>query len=71
MTASFLFLRDTGAAIARPLLILFAGFRKGLAVWHSGRRGQSVWLAVLSQNSGQEVMRFYLPILKGCDLFAG
>jgi len=34
-------------APALPLLILWEGFWKGLALWHSGRRGQSVWFVIL------------------------
>jgi hypothetical protein len=34
-------------APALPFLILWEGFWKGLALWHSGRRGQSVWFVVL------------------------
>jgi hypothetical protein len=32
---------------ALPFLILWEGFWKGLALWHSGRRGQSIWFVVL------------------------
>jgi hypothetical protein len=34
-------------APALPFLILWEGFWKGLALWHSGRRGQSVWFVIL------------------------
>jgi hypothetical protein len=30
-----------------PVLLLWEGFWKGLALWHSGRRGQPVWFVVL------------------------
>jgi len=30
-----------------PFLILWEGFWKGFALWHSGRRGQSVWFVIL------------------------
>jgi hypothetical protein len=30
-----------------PLLLLWEGFWKGLALWHSGRRGQSWWFVIL------------------------
>ena len=34
-------------ALALPFLILWEGFWKGLALWHSGRRGQSVWFVIV------------------------
>jgi Family of unknown function (DUF5652) len=30
-----------------PLLLLWESFWKGLALWHSGRRGQSWWFVIL------------------------
>jgi hypothetical protein len=30
-----------------PLLLLWEVFWKGLALWHSGRRGQTVWFVIL------------------------
>ena len=30
-----------------PLLVLWSIFWKGLALWHSGRRGQTWWFIVL------------------------
>jgi hypothetical protein len=30
-----------------PILLLWSGFWKGLALWHSGRRGQPLWFVVL------------------------
>ncbi|TSD02107.1 MAG: hypothetical protein Athens071425_126 [Parcubacteria group bacterium Athens0714_25] len=30
-----------------PLLLLWSIFWKGLALWHSGRRGQEWWFAIL------------------------
>ena len=30
-----------------PLLLLWEGFWKGLALWHSGRRGQPWWFVIL------------------------
>jgi Family of unknown function (DUF5652) len=30
-----------------PLLLLWEGFWKGLALWHSGRRGQPWWFVML------------------------
>jgi len=32
---------------ALPFLILWEGFWKGLALWHSGRRGQSLWFVIM------------------------
>jgi hypothetical protein len=34
-------------APALPFLILWEGFWKGLALWHSGRRGRSLWFVIL------------------------
>lgn len=30
-----------------PLLLLWSIFWKGLALWHSGRRGEPIWFVVL------------------------
>jgi hypothetical protein len=30
-----------------PLLLLWSAFWKGLALWHSGRRGQPWWFVIL------------------------
>ncbi len=30
-----------------PFLLLWEGFWKGLALWHSGRRGQSWWFVII------------------------
>ena len=34
-------------APALPFLLMWEGFWKGLALWHSARRDQSVWFVVL------------------------
>jgi hypothetical protein len=30
-----------------PVLLLWEGFWKGLALWHSGRRGQAWWFVII------------------------
>jgi Family of unknown function (DUF5652) len=30
-----------------PVLLLWEGFWKGLALWHSGRRGQAWWFVMI------------------------
>jgi hypothetical protein len=35
------------SAPALPFPILWEGVWKGLALWHSGERGQSVWFVIL------------------------
>ena len=34
-------------AVYLPLILLWSGFWKGLALWHSAQRGQVVWFIVL------------------------
>jgi hypothetical protein len=35
------------AGAVLPIVLLWSFFWKGLALWHSGRRGQPIWFVIL------------------------
>jgi hypothetical protein len=61
-------------APALPFLILWEGFWKGLALWHSGRRGQAAWFVILIVVNTIGILPiiylFAVAHLKGSELFS-
>jgi methionyl-tRNA synthetase len=57
-----------------PLLLIWSGFWKALALWHSGRRGQTAWfiiLLIVNTVGILEIIYLFLVIkLKLSELFS-
>ncbi|MDD5318302.1 MAG: DUF5652 family protein [Candidatus Pacebacteria bacterium] len=56
------------------ILLLWSIFWKGLALWHSGRRGQSIWfiLLLIINTAGilEIIYLFFVAKLKLSELFS-
>lgn len=56
-----------------PWLVLWEGFWKGLALWHSGRRGQPWWFVILLVVNSVGILSivylFAIAKLKPAELF--
>lgn len=61
-------------APALPYLIVWEAFWKGLALWHSGRRGQAAWFVILIVVNTIGILPiiylFAVARLKGSELFS-
>ncbi|HVB35444.1 MAG TPA: DUF5652 family protein [Patescibacteria group bacterium] len=57
-----------------PFLLLWEGFWKGLALWHSGRRGQPWWFLILLVVNTAGILEmiylFFVAKLKVPELFS-